>query len=136
MMRKEDAEEFASRWLPAWTGNEPEKLASYYSDDCFYLDPGIPNGVKGKAELIGYFRKLLAQNPDWVWSQIEAIPMEGGFLNKWLAIIPVGEKTLDCIVVCFLQFDEQGKIKRNEVYFDRTELVSEIYRLKKEHNCI
>jgi ketosteroid isomerase-like protein len=97
MMRKEDAEEFASRWLPAWTGNEPEKLASYYSDDCIYLDAGIPNGVKGKAELIGYFRKLLAQNPDWVWSQIEAIPMEGGFLNKWLAKIPVGEKILECI---------------------------------------
>ncbi len=134
MMKKEEAIEFASTWLPAWTGNRPEKLASYYSDDCFYLDPGIQNGAKGKAELIGYFRKLLAQNPEWVWSQIEAIPMEGGFLNKWMAKIPVGEKTLECIGVCFLQFDEQGKIKRNEVYFDRTELVSEIYRLKKDHN--
>jgi len=127
MMNKEEAKEFASRWLPAWTGNQPEKLASYYSDDCFYLDPGIPDGVKGKAELLAYFRKLLAQNPDWVWSQIEAIPMEGGFLNKWLAKIPVGKKTLECIGVCFLQFDEQGKIKRNEVYFDRSELLSEIY---------
>ena len=29
-----------------------------------------------------------------------------------------------------------GRIKRNEVYFDRTELVSEIYSLKKEHNCM
>jgi hypothetical protein len=84
-------------WLRAWTGNRPEKLAGYYSDDCFYLDPGIPNGAKGRAELIGYFRKLLAQNPEWVWSQIEAIPMEGGFLNKWMAKIPVGEKTLECI---------------------------------------
>ncbi|MBW1758359.1 MAG: nuclear transport factor 2 family protein [Deltaproteobacteria bacterium] len=134
MMKKEEAEEFASRWLPAWTGNKPEDLASYYSDDCFYSDAGIPNGAKGKTELLGYFRQLLAQNPDWVWSQIEAIPMEGGFLNKWLAKIPVGEKTLECIGVCFLQFDEQGKIKRNEVYFDRTELVLEIFRLKKEHN--
>jgi len=135
MMKKEEAVEFASRWLPAWTGNKPEVLASYYSDDCLYLDAGIPNGASGKTELIAYFRKLLAQNPDWVWSQIEAIPMEGGFLNKWLAKIPVGEKTLECIGVCFLQFDEQGKIKRNEVYFDRTELVSEIYNLKKEQNC-
>ena len=135
MMKKEEAKEFASRWLPAWTGNKPEELASYYSDDCFYLDAGISNGAKGKAELINYFRKLLAQNPDWVWNQLEAIPMEGGFLNKWLAKIPVGEKTVECIGVCFLQFDEQGKIRRNEVYFDRTELVSEIYRLEKTHNC-
>jgi len=39
--------------LPAWTGNEPEKLASYYSDDCLYLDPEIPDGLNGKNELIG-----------------------------------------------------------------------------------
>jgi len=52
-------------------------------------------------------------------------------LNKWLAKIPVGEKTIECVGVCFLQFDSQGKIRRNEVYFDRTELVSEIYKLKK-----
>jgi len=48
MMSKEQAKEFASKWLPAWTGNDPEKLLSFYSDDAFYLDPAIPNGVKGK----------------------------------------------------------------------------------------
>ena len=131
MMTKEEAREFASRWLPAWTGNDPEKLASYYSDDCFYLDPGIPDGVNGKKELIEYFNKLLAQNPDWVWTQIEPIPMEGGFLNKWLAKIPVGEKIVECIGVCFVQFDDQKKIKRNEVYFDRNVLISEILKYKK-----
>jgi len=54
MMTKEEAKEFSSRWLPTWTGNEPEKLASFYSDETFYLDPGIPNGVKGKGELIAH----------------------------------------------------------------------------------
>ena len=131
MMTKKEAKEFASRWLPAWTGNDPEKLAGFYSDDCFYLDPGIPDGVRGKKELIEYFSKLLAQNPDWVWTQIEPIPMEGGFLNKWLAKIPVGEKIVECIGVCFVQFDDQKKIKRNEVYFDRSGLISEILKYKK-----
>ena len=131
MMNKEEAQEFASRWLPAWTGNNPEELANYYSDDCFYMDAGIPDGAQGKPALIEYFQKLLSQNPSWVWTQLEAIPMEGGFLNKWHAKIPVGEKVVECIGVCFLQFDDQGKIKRNEVYFDRTELISEIYKLKK-----
>lgn len=46
----------------------------------------------------------------------------------------MGEKTIDVIGVCFVQFDKQGKIQRNEVYFDRTELVSEIYKLKKKTN--
>ena len=125
-MNKEQAREFASRWLPAWTGNDPEKLADFYSDDCFYLDPAIPSGVRGKTELLSYFKKLLSQNPDWVWTQIEPIPMEDGFLNKWLARIPVDRKVVECIGVCFVQFDNKGKIRRNEVYFDRSELISEI----------
>jgi hypothetical protein len=132
MMTKEEARAFASRWLPAWTGNDPETLADYYSDDAFYLDPVIPQGVRGKAALIAYFRKLLAQNPDWVWTQIEPIPMEGGFLNKWLARIPVGDKVIDCVGVCFVQFDDRGKIRRNEVYFDRTPLIAEISKLRRE----
>lgn len=131
MMTKEQAREFASRWLPAWTGNEPERLAEFYSDDVFYLDALIPHGVKGKDQFLAYLRKLLAQNPKWVWTQIEPIPMEGGFLNKWLAKIPVGEKVLEITGVCFVQFDDQGKIRRNEVYFDRTSLVAEIVNFKK-----
>ena len=131
MMNKDEAREFAAGWLPAWTGNDPEKLAGYYSEDCFYLDPSIPDGMSGKQNLIRYFKKLLSQNPDWVWTQIEPIPMEGGFLNKWSAKIPVGDKTIGCVGVCFLQFDGQGKIRRNEVYFDRSELLPEISRCRK-----
>ena len=81
--------------MAAWTGNKPKELAAYYSEDVFYADPGIPNGVKGKAALLEYFQKLQAQNPDWVWTQIEAIPMEEGFLNKWHAKIPVGPKSVN-----------------------------------------
>lgn len=126
-----EAREFAEAWLPAWTGNDPERLASYYSEDAFYLDPAIPEGVSGKTALLEYFRKLLAYNPEWVWTQIEGIPMEDGFLNKWHAAIPVGEKTLDVVGVCLVQLDEAGKIRRNEVYFDRTELVAELLSLRK-----
>ncbi len=132
-MDKKEAQLFASKWLPDWTGNNPEKLTNYYADEAFYLDPGIPEGVKGKNELLAYFRKLLAQNPNWIWEQLEAIPMEEGFVNKWQAKIPVGEKIITCIGVCFLQFNKEGKIKRNEVYFDRTALVAEIYKLKNLH---
>jgi hypothetical protein len=132
MMTKEQAREFASRWLPAWTGNDPERLAAFYSNDAEYLDPAIPRGVRGKDALLAYFRKLLAANPEWVWTQIEPIPLEGGFLNKWHARIPVGGKVLECIGVCFVQFDDDGKIRRNEVYFDRHELVTEIMALRKK----
>lgn len=128
MLTVEQARAFAERWLPAWTGNDPERLASFYAQDACYLDPAMPEGVYGHENLLAYFRKLLAYNPDWVWTQLEGIPMEGGFLNKWHATIPVGDKTLDVVGVCLVQLDDDGKIKRNEVYFDRTELVTELLR--------
>jgi hypothetical protein len=121
-----EAAAFAKQWLPAWSGNNPELLASFYSEDAFYLDPAIPDGIRGKPALLAYFGKLLMHNPNWVWTQIEGIPLEGGFLNKWLARIPVGEKTLDVVGVCLVQLDAVGKICRNEVYFDRHRMLSEI----------
>lgn len=126
-----EAKQFAEKWLPAWSGNNPDLLASFYSEDAFYLDPGIPDGVKGKPALLAYFRKLLNANPDWVWTQIEGIPLENGFLNKWLAKIPVGSATLTVIGVCFVQLDDAGKICRNEVYFDRSCLLAEITKLSR-----
>ncbi len=126
MWTAEKSREFAGRWLPAWSGNRPELLASFYSDDVFYSDPGVLQGVRGKAALLAYFSRLLAHNPEWVWTQIEPIPMQDGFLNKWLAKIPVGRKTLEITGVCLVQFDAQGLIRRNEVYFDRSQLLAEI----------
>ncbi len=128
MMTKEQAREFAARWLPAWTGNNPERLAAFYSDDALYLDPQIPEGIRGKDALLTYFSVLLARYPDWTWIQIEAFPMEDGFLNKWRAEIPMAERTVVCIGVCFVQLDDDGLIMRNEVDFDRSELLAEIKR--------
>jgi len=128
-----EAKQFAEKWLPAWSGNNPELLVSFYSEGAFYLDPGVPDGVKGKAELLAHFRKLLANNPNWVWSQIEGIPLADGFLNKWLAKIPVGSVTLEIVGVCLVQLDGAGKIRRNEVYFDRTELLVEIAKLRQQN---
>ena len=126
-----EARSFAERWLPAWTGNNPELLASFYSDDAVYLDPATPHGLKGKEPLLAYFRKLLAYNPNWVWTQIEGIPLEHGFLNKFLARIPVGQTTVEVVGVCLVQLDAEGKIQRNEVYFDRERLLAEIERTRK-----
>ena len=128
---KDEARQFALSWLPAWTGNDPEHLASFYADDAHYLDPGVPDGINGKPALLAYFSRLLACNPHWVWTQVEGIPMEDGFLNKWHATIPVGDKSLSITGVCLVQLDAQGKIRRNEVYFDRSNLLAEIASQRK-----
>lgn len=121
MMTSEQARRFASRWLPAWTGNDPERLAAFYTDDVFYRDPTVPAGVSGKPEFVRYLRRLLGNNPDWVWTQVEAIPMQDGFLNRWHAEIPLGDEVVSCDGVCTVQMREQ-LIYRNEVYFDTHQL--------------
>lgn len=55
-MLANDAKIFVEKWLPAWTGNNPELLASFYTDDAQYSNPAIPNGVKDKSTLLNYFK--------------------------------------------------------------------------------
>ena len=118
----EEARRFAEKWLPVWTGNRPEHLVSFYSDDVFYRDPAIPLGVRGRPALLAYFRKLLARNPDWVWTHRGSIPLEAGFLNLWHASIPAEERRLELDGVCTVQLRD-GLIYSNQVFFDRSELL-------------
>lgn len=111
---------FCHEWLASWTGNQPEALLSYYTDDAFYLDPANPNGLQGHAQLLPYFTKLLKYNPHWVWTAEEVMPTEKGFTLKWKAVIPVKDKTITLFGLDIVELRE-GKISRNEVYFDRTE---------------
>ncbi len=60
---RERAAAFAAVWLPTWTGNDPERLTNFDTDDAVYLDPAVPQGLHGKPALIAYFRKLLARYP-------------------------------------------------------------------------
>ena len=117
-----DARAFAEQWLPAWTGNDPEKLVAFYTDDAFYSDPAIPNGVSGRDALLAYFRKLLGKNPAWVWTHQGSIPLADGFLNEWHASIPAGATTVEVDGVCTVQLRD-GRIYRNQVYFDRSSLL-------------
>lgn len=120
-----EAKAFAERWLPAWTGNRPEHLASFYSDDACYSDPAIPAGVRGRPALLAYFRQLLARNPDWVWRHTGSLPLRDGFLNHWHASIPVGTRRLEAVGVCTVQLRD-ARIYANHVYFDRSALVEAI----------
>ena len=75
-MSETEAKAFADRWLPAWTGNDPEGLVTFYSNDAVYSDPAVPNGVRGHDEILGYFHRLLARYPDWVWTNTRVRPLK------------------------------------------------------------
>ncbi len=123
-MDHDSAMDFCSRWLSAWTGGRDavEHLLSFYDKDVFYLDPMWPMGLKDRDSMKKYLEKLLTRYPDWRYRTVEVIPTEKGFVLKWELTVPVkNEKTtirgLDIVEVA------GGLITRNEVYFDRTELM-------------
>jgi len=115
--------EFCSKWLPAWTGNQPELLASFYADDAIYCDPSFPRGLIGKKQILRYFRRLLKLNEDWKWRADEVSPCPGGFGLKWVATLANGTTFWGSDIV---QVDDQMKITRNEVYFDPKPLLSKM----------
>jgi len=122
-MEMKDIITFCQNWLTSWTGNNPEKLISFYSKTAFYQDPANPKGLKGHDDLFPYFKKLLAVNPKWIWQMIEAYPTEKGFIIKWKATIPAKSEEITEYGMDILEL-EGDLIIRNEVYFDRTELLS------------
>jgi len=112
-------------WLVAWTGNKPEKLIEFYSEDAFYLDPAKPSGLKGPEQIFPYFKKLLEANPRWIWEAVELFPAKKGFTAKWKATIRVGTKVIIEYGMDIVEI-ENGKIKRNEVYFDKSNLLASL----------
>ncbi len=121
-MNSDEARSFAEKWLPAWTGNQPERLAAFYTDDAFYCDPVVPRGIHGREALLAYFRKLLARHPKWVWIQNGSLPLQDGFLNQWRASIPVGARVVEVEGVCSVQLRD-SLIYSNQVFFDRSALL-------------
>lgn len=109
-------------WLCSWTGNRPDALLEFYAQDAFYADPARRDGLIGHKQLLPYFKKLLAANPNWVWTRKELFLIEKGFILKWQASIPLGETV---IVEYGLDIVElaNDKIVRNEVYFDTSGLL-------------
>ncbi len=123
--------EFCRQWLPAWTGNEPETLLRFYTENAFYSDPAHPEGLKGHEQLREYFTKLLASNPNWLWEPVEVFPTLRGFTLKWRAVIPAGKKKIVEFGMDIVELDD-GKISRNEVYFDRSRLLDSLPKKKKK----
>lgn len=120
-MNENDLVIFCNRWLEAWTGNRPKILLSFYAENAFYRDPARTQGLKGHAELEKYFKRLLAVNPEWIWTAEEIIPTARGCTLKWKAKIPSPSGFIETFGLDIVEIHD-GKITRNEVYFDTSVL--------------
>ena len=117
MITEHEALEFCEQWLSAWTGNQPEALLAYYTPDACYLDPARPSGLTGHDAMRAYFTRLLAKNPDWVWTAEEVMPTADGFTLKWKAVVPGAGSEAVLYGLDIVEMRD-NRIARNEVYFD------------------
>lgn len=134
-MNKEELTAFCTEWLAAWTGNNPDTLISYYSDNALYSDPAHREGLKGKKEIREYFVKLLDVYRDWRWKPIEIFPITSGAIVKWECEIRVPQELIHEIGLDIVEI-KNNKITRNEVFFDRTRLVASVEKRHRDQRLI
>ncbi|UCE09339.1 MAG: nuclear transport factor 2 family protein [Candidatus Thorarchaeota archaeon] len=130
-MNEKELLDYCREWLQAWTGNRPDLLISFYSENALYSDPARRDGLRGHSAILQYFEKLLAVNKEWTWKPLEVVPTERGCVLKWECAIPVGGKSIIEQGLDIVEISDD-KITRNEVYFDRTALLKAIDALKQE----
>ena len=114
----------AERFLGEWNSQDPERVASVYTDDVIYVDPSTRGAVEGGDALRRYLKKLLAK---WTmkWSLREAFPLEGkkGYAALWRASLQYeGKGAVVEVNGMDLILMRGDLVERNEVYFDRSVL--------------
>jgi hypothetical protein len=111
-MTLDEISAFNADWLKAWTDKDAARVASFYSDDCRYMDPNTAGGLQGNAVLRGYLDKMFAAAPDMTYTPDEVWPIPGGFCGRWYADVQGGARLRGFDFVLL----KDGKIAHNEVY--------------------
>ena len=107
--------------LSAWNEQDVETVLSCYTEDCVYLDPNTRGPVVGREALRRYLTKLFAR---WrmTWSRREVFLLADGdgtaFLWHAKLTPAAGGRTAE-VDGMDLALVRDGRLSRNEVYFDR-----------------
>lgn len=117
-MSNAEITKFCDEWLGVWIGTSPGKLLSYYSPSAYYQDPEIPDGLKGHAQLLPYFKSFLERYQGWEVKRHEIFLVPEGFFLKWKGVFPGESGNATRFGLDIVQI-ENGLITRNEVYIDR-----------------
>ena len=110
--------------IEAWNDQDVVRVVACYTDDLIYVDPNTRGAVEGPDALTHYLTKLFSR---WQmhWSVKETFPLADtdGAAGLWRASfrVPGGEESVE-VDGMDLVLVEEGRVKRNEVYFDRAAL--------------
>lgn len=124
MISAAEIERFAREFLDAWNSHDVERVIATYTEELTYVDPNTRGPVKGRAAMRSYLTRLFgAWRMHWTLRDGHPLSDCDGAAVLWHASFRRidGEKSveidgMDLVVL------EQGRIQRNEVYFDRAAL--------------
>lgn len=120
-----EKESIMERFLEAWTAQDVERVLAFYTDDVVYLDPNTHGVVNGADKLRRYLPKLFAAwTMTWAVREVRPLTGEDGCALLWRATFALADddRVLEADGMDLVLFRE-GKIARNEVYFDRSPLL-------------
>jgi ketosteroid isomerase-like protein len=113
-------------FLAAWNSQNVDRVVACYTEDCIYRDPSTRGPVVGHEAMRHYLTKLF-KNWKMDWALREYVPFSdasGGALLWSAMIAPVSGGPAKDIEGMDLVILREGKLARNEVYFDRAALLS------------
>jgi len=115
----------AEEFLRAWNSQEVERVLECYTPDAEYRDPNTRGTVRGADSLRRYLTKLFATwRMHWTVREAQVFADTQGCAVLWHATF--GRLTDDrTIAIDGIDYVEvrDGRIARNEVCFDRAQLV-------------
>ncbi len=109
----------------AWNAHDVEAVVACYSDDIVYVDPNTRGAVEGSDGMRQYLTRLFARwEMHWTVNELFPFADRDGSAALWRASLTarstgksVEVDGMDLVLI------ENGKVSRNEVYFDRAVLV-------------
>jgi len=119
-------EVFVDRWLEAWTAQDPHQLLSFYADKFSYLDPATITPITDHDVMRRYLQKLFdGWTMTWKRRAVYRLADSPAAALLWRATIQrTGkEQIIEVDGMDFIVFRD-GLIAENEVYFDRTKLLT------------
>jgi ketosteroid isomerase-like protein len=110
--------------IEAWNDQDVKRVVACYTDDLIYVDPNTRGAVEGPDAFSRYLASLFSR---WRmhWSVKETFPLANadGGAGLWRASFRVhGREQSVEVDGMDLVLIEDGRVKRNEVYFDRAAL--------------
>ena len=120
-MRKEDVVEIFEALDAAWSARDPEKVASFFADDCLYEERVLGLEHRGKAEVRNYVIFTYASIPDF-WMEQKNLVVDGNMVaREWACggTAPDAPGTQwSAPGASIIELTNEGKIKRYTDYWN------------------